>query len=72
MHARRLLGLILVVALIAGTGYMAYAAVTGGEYLVNAPDVAGCTTPGEHTAGRTRPSTTTSPTMRRSTSGTPI
>ena len=47
MHARRWLGLILVVGLIAGTGYMAYAAVTGGEYLVNAPDVAGCATPGD-------------------------
>jgi pimeloyl-ACP methyl ester carboxylesterase len=47
MHARRWLGLILAVGLIAGTGYMAYAAVTGGEYLVEAADVAGCATPGD-------------------------
>jgi len=47
MHARRWLGLILAVGLIAGTGYMAYAAVTGGEYLVKAADVAGCATPGD-------------------------
>jgi pimeloyl-ACP methyl ester carboxylesterase len=47
MHARRWLGLILAVGLTAGTGYMAYAAVTGGEYLVKAAEVAGCATPGD-------------------------
>jgi pimeloyl-ACP methyl ester carboxylesterase len=45
MHVRRWLGLILVVGLIAGTGYMVYAAAKGGEYLVKGADVAGCATP---------------------------
>ena len=47
MGARRWLALILVVGLTAGIAYMAYAAVTGGEYLVKAPAVAGCATPGD-------------------------
>ena len=47
MNPRRWLAAALVVALIIGAGYMAYAAALGGDYLVTAASTAGCQTPAD-------------------------